>query len=55
MAEWGACGVQLYVSIEVKMWVHGEPGACVVVTMSSLVRKDFIDGAGWMLGEHWWG
>ena len=37
------------------VWVHGEPGACVVVTMGSLVRKDFIDGSGWMLGEHWWG
>ena len=37
------------------MWVHGEPGASVVVTMSSLVRKDFIDGAGWMMGERWRG
>ena len=26
-----------------------------MVTMGSLVRKDFIDGSGWMLGEHWWG
>ena len=27
------------------MWVHGEPGAYVVVTLVTLVWKDFIDGA----------
>ena len=27
-----------------RMWVHGEPGACVVVTVGSLIREDFIDG-----------
>ena len=36
------------------VWVHGQPGAYIVVTLVSLIRKDFIDGAGWMLGEHWW-
>ena len=38
-----------------RMWAHREPGACIVVTMRSLVRKDFIDGACRMLGKHWWG
>ena len=33
--------------------VHGEPGAYIVVTLMSLVREDFIDGASWMLLECW--
>ena len=33
------------------MWAHGEPGACVMVTLGSRVREDFVDGAGWMLLE----
>jgi hypothetical protein len=37
------------------MWVHGEPGACVVVTVGSLVREDFMDGASWVLVTRWWG
>ena len=35
------------------VWVHGEPGAYVVVTLVSLDWKDFIDGASWMLLECW--
>ena len=35
------------------MWVHGEPGACVMVTVGSLFLKDFIDDAGWMLLWCW--
>ena len=37
------------------MWVHEEPGAYVVMTVGSLIREDFIYGAGWMLGKLWWG
>ena len=33
--------------------VHGEPGAYIVVTLVSLIREDFIDGASWMLLECW--
>ena len=35
------------------MWVHGEPGKYVVVTLGAPVRKDFIDGASWRLLECW--
>ena len=35
------------------VWVHGEPGAYIVVTLVSLIREDFIDGASWMLLECW--
>ena len=35
------------------VWVHGEPGAYIVVTLVSLIRKDFIDGASWMLLQGW--
>ena len=35
------------------VWVHGEPRAYVVVTLVFLDRKDFIDGASWMLLECW--
>ena len=35
------------------VWVHWEPGACVVVTLGSRLREDLIDGAGWMLLECW--
>ena len=31
--------------------VHGEPGAYIVVTLVSLIRENFIDGAGWMMSE----
>ena len=31
--------------------VHGEPGAYIVVTLGSLIRENFIDGAGWMVLE----
>ena len=33
--------------------VHGEPGAYIVVTLVTLIREDFIDGASWMLVECW--
>ena len=35
------------------VWVHGEPGAYVVVTLGSPARKDFIDGASGMLLDCW--
>ena len=35
------------------VWVHGETWAYIVVTLMSLVRKDFIDSASWMLLECW--
>ena len=35
------------------MGVHWEPGAYIVVTLVSLIRKDFIDGASWVLLEYW--
>ena len=35
------------------MGVHWEPGAYIVVTLVTLIREDFIDGAGWMLLERW--
>ena len=31
--------------------VRGEPGAYIVVPLGSLIRENFIDGAGWMLLE----
>ena len=39
--------------VEMGVWVHGEPGAYIVVTLVSLIREDFIDGASWMLLECW--
>ena len=39
--------------IEMGVGVHGEPGAYVMMTLVSLVWKDFIDGASWMLLECW--
>ena len=39
--------------IEMGVGVHGEPGAYIVVTLMSLIREDFIDGASWMLLECW--
>ena len=39
--------------IEMGVGVHGEPGAYIVVTLVSPVRKDFIDGVSWMLLECW--
>ena len=35
------------------VWVHWEPGACMMVTLGSRVWEDFIDGADWMLLECW--
>ena len=35
------------------MGVHWEPGAYVVVTLVSLIRTDFIDGASGVLLECW--
>ena len=31
--------------------VHGEPGAYVVVSLGSLIRENFINGADWLLLE----
>ena len=39
--------------IEMKVGVHGEPGAYVMMTLVSLVWEEFKDGASWMLLECW--
>ena len=50
---WGPAVCVGWYWIEMEVWVHWEPGACVVVTLGSRLREDLIDGAGWMLLECW--
>ena len=50
---WGPAVCVTWYRIEVGVWVHWKPGACVVVTLGSRVCEDFIDGAGWVLLECW--
>ena len=50
----GAGSLRCYGSPAVHVAVHGEQGAYVMMTLVSLIREDFIDGASWMLLE-WWG
>ena len=33
--------------------VHWKPGAYIVVTLVTLIREDFIDGASWMFLKCW--
>ena len=50
---WGPAVCVTWYRIEMGVWVHWKPGACVVVTLGSRVCEDFIDGAGWVLLECW--
>jgi hypothetical protein len=35
--------------VEVGVWVHCEPEACLLIAVRSQVREDLVDGAGWVL------
>ena len=36
-----------------RVWVHWDPWACLLMSVGSWYREDFINGPGWVLLGRW--
>jgi hypothetical protein len=39
--------------VEVGVWIHCEPGACVLIAVRCRFWEDIVDSAGWVLWVEW--